>query len=209
MAKYIMQEMPDLQGDKQVIRYPRMLIKYRYSTRQIAQEIASGTTFSQGEIEGLVLALTHNIADKLAQGYSVKIDGLGVFSAKLGLRDGFEPERTEGTKRNAASLHVSGVRFRSDKELINRINQSCRLERVQSPQYNNHNQGREQRLEELRTYLAEHGFVRVSAYAAMMGLSHSSASRELRIFLRDGHISSVGYASHKLYILPKDAKHNE
>lgn len=204
MAKYIMQEMPSMNGDKDVIRYPRMLIEHHCSVKQIAQEIADITSFSKGEVEGLIYSITEHIADKLAQGYSVKIDGLGIFSTKLRLRQGFEPENIEGTKRNAASLEVSGVSFRSNKELVRRINQSCHLERAQTPTYKKQTQGQDQRLERLRAYLSDHGFIKVRTYASIMGLSRSSASRELQAFRRDKYIVSVGYSPHNFYILPKN-----
>ena len=76
-------------------------------------------------------AVIEQLAYEISNGYSVKIDGLGTFSAKLGVckdkeMDSFE----EGSKKlNAKSIEVTGVSLRVDKKLIREIDLNCDLER--------------------------------------------------------------------------------
>lgn len=56
------------------------------------------------------------------QGYSVKIENLGVFTPALGLMKGRERESGEedDTKRNAVSICLKDIHFKVDKELLHR-----------------------------------------------------------------------------------------
>lgn len=200
MAKYIMQEMPDLQGKGKRIKFPKMLINYKYPHKSIVKEIADRTSFTQGDIEGVLTALTETIAYRMALGGSVKIDGLGVFKAKLGLRDGAEREEEGSSKRNAMSIEVTDVNYKADKKLVHSINQSCRLEREKARQYTDHKAGKLDRLEMLKTYLQEHHLIRVWEYKRLTGLSASSAGKELRAFAAEGLINPRGRGAHLLYL---------
>ena len=67
----------------------------------------------------------------MGQGYSVKIDNLGVFTPALGLRQDRERETGEegDTKRNAVSICLKDIHFKVDKELLYRTARHCHLKR--------------------------------------------------------------------------------
>lgn len=67
----------------------------------LAQRINYASTFTPGDIIGLVKSLTQAIAREMGEGHSVKVDGLGVFTPSLGLREGFERESAEQGGQNA------------------------------------------------------------------------------------------------------------
>lgn len=52
------------------------------------------------EYHRLTKALAQAIAYEMGQGHSVKIDGLGIFTPSLGLRDGAERESGEKGGKN-------------------------------------------------------------------------------------------------------------
>lgn len=62
----------------------------------------------------------------------MKIEGLGVFTPALSIYPDKEREQPQEstTKRNARSIYVSGVNFRTDKALIRETNHWCELERA-------------------------------------------------------------------------------
>ena len=129
MAKFRMDEMNDLNATGRRRLYPRMEITGQVDLRKLAREISIGTTFTAGDVVGVVGTLQRKIAQYVADGKTVKIDGIGTFSASLKLRKGCQPEFAdgEGSKRNAQSVVVGGVNFRPAKELLSDTNSSCAL----------------------------------------------------------------------------------
>ena len=92
MAKYIMRELPEQFGSGKRRHAPRLLVEGTVTLGQLAERIARGTTFASAEIEGIVALLVDELSGSLAEGYSVRIEGLGAFTAKLAYRRDIEPE---------------------------------------------------------------------------------------------------------------------
>lgn len=115
VAKYIMQEMKDLNNEGDTLLYPRMVIRDSCGTDELAEYISAHTSFSPAEVKGVIELLGHGMARTMAQGRSVRIDGIGLFTPSLAIKEGKEREEPDGsgTKRNAASIRVGDVRFRA------------------------------------------------------------------------------------------------
>ena len=161
--------------------------------------------FSESILKGVLAALTQQLAYELANGYSVKLDGLGVFNAKIGLcKDKEQDDFSEdGTRRNAASLQVTGVSLKVDKELVKAINKDCDLERGDDERLSRQTYTLEQRIERARDFIRKNGYMRSYEYAQLNGLAKSTASRELIRITSDPRsgIRSEGSKSSKLYLL--------
>ena len=131
MAEYQMQtsNLPNEDGEK--ILFPRIKIWGQVDLDYLAQRINYASTFTPGDIIGLVKSLTQAIAREMGEGHSVKVDGLGVFTPSLGLREGFERESAEqgGQKRNVSSICVDNINFRADKDFIYETGRRCILDR--------------------------------------------------------------------------------
>ena len=172
---------------------------------ELAQECTRGTTFAEGEIKGVVMTLLDGMVRNMTRGFSVHIDGLGTLMPKIGLREDAEPEVLdgEGRKRNAQSLHVTGVSFRADKELVKRLDLRCKLEKGSVSRIRKSKYTEEQRLEKARRFLQEHTVMRLGDYYRMVGLSRTAASLELRKWAMNpsSGIASEGSYSAKVYIL--------
>lgn len=200
MAEYQMREpmLPD-----QRMRYPRMKLQGQRDLDRIARQISEGNTFTQGDIVGIVKALALHIAQEMGRGYSVKIEGLGVFTPRLGLRKDAEPEMEGGTKRNARSICVSGVNFRADKELVRETDRYCDLVRsATKPRRSSTRYTPEQRLRIAQEYLEQYPILTVTGYEVRTGLLHDAAAKELRKWadMPDSGIGRSGSGSHRVYI---------
>ena len=208
MAQYIKKEMADLHrnGVKQVCY--RLKSNGTVELGELALECTRGTTFAEGEIRGVVMTLLEGMVRNMSRGFSVHIDGLGTLMPKIGLREDAEPEVLdgEGRKRNAQSLHVTGVRFRADKELVKRLDLRCKLEKGSVSRIRKSKYTEEQRLEKARRFLQEHTVMRLGDYYRMVGLSRTAASLELRKWENDvaTGIASEGSYSAKVYVLRKN-----
>ena len=196
MAEYNMQELNLPGEDGKRILYPRMKLYGQVDLETITEKIAYASSFTRGDIIGLMQAITDEIAYQMGQGYSVKIDNLGVFTPALGLRQ----------DRNAVSICLKDIHFKVDKELLYRTARHCHLKRstdkfqrssqVFSPQ---------ERLERAKKYLEKNSFMTQADYCQLTGLLKSAASRELREWIANPESGIVykGRGTHKIYILRK------
>lgn len=205
MAEYQMQELtlPNEEGKK--VLYPRMKLWGQVDLNYLASHINYASTFTPGDIKGLVTALTEAIAREMGEGHSVKIDGLGVFTPSLGLRDGVERESGEpgGHKRNAMSICIKNINFRADKDFIQETGTHCRLDRSEWKfQHSSKRYTAEQRLKLAQDYLEQHPLMNVTDYCKLTGLLRDAAARELKLWdeTPDTGIGHTGRGSHKVYI---------
>ena len=200
-----MQELTLPGEEGKTVLYPRMRLWQQAGLDEIAAHIQQASTFSKGEIIGLVQELARQIAYEMSQGKSVKIDGLGIFTPALGLREGRERETGQaGTpRRNAASICLRGVNFRADKQLVQDTARTCTLERASLKfRRSSARFTPGQRLELAQTYLAKHPYLRVADYGRLTGLLPNAASKELRQWAArpDTGIAASGRGTHKVYV---------
>jgi predicted histone-like DNA-binding protein len=206
MAKYIKKEIVDLNGKGATQAYYRMKTWRKLETEEFVKRCHDlNGAFSESILKGALAALTQQLAYELAKGYSVKLDGLGVFNAKIGLRKDKEQDDFSegGTRRNAASLQVTGVSLKVDKELVRAINKDCDLERGGEERLVRSKYTLEERIERARNFIRRNGYMRNYEYAQLNGLSNSTASRELIRITNDPRsgIRSEGSKSSKIYLL--------
>ena len=174
----------------------------------ITEKIAYASSFTRGDIIGLVQAITDEIAYQMGQGYSVKIDNLGVFTPALGLRQDRERETGEegDTKRNAVSICLKDIHFKADKELLYLTARHCHLKRSTDKfQRSSQMFSPQERLERAKKYLEKNSFMTQADYCQLTGLLKSAASRELREWIAnpESGIDYKGRGTHKIYILRK------
>lgn len=208
MPQYIKKEMPDMRGTGEKKAYYKLKTWRKLDSDEFIKRCSSiHRAYGKSVIEGVVMAVCEHLAYEIANGYSVKIDGLGTFNAKLGVREDKQMESFEEgtTKRNALSIEVKGVSFRADKNLVSEIDRNCDLERGGEERLRKPKSTLEQRTEKARQFLKKNTYMHVDEYASLTGLSYSTASRELRKIAADptSGIISQGRKSSKLYLLAK------
>ena len=149
--------------------------------------------------------VSEKLAQCMAEGFSVKLDGIGTFNAKLGVReDMLQDAFEEGeTSRNAKSIMVNGVSYRADKELVGNTNRKCTLVRGGESRLKKSPFTQEERIQKARDFLNVHHFMKVPDYVMLTGLSRTTAAEELRKLALDPStgITSRGNRSQKVYIL--------
>lgn len=208
MAQYVKKEMPDMSGTGKKKAYYKLKTWRRLESDEFIKRCSSiHRAYGKSVIEGVMMAVCEHLAYEIANGYSVKIDGLGTFNAKLGVcKDKEMDDFTEGTtKRNAKSIEVTGVLFRPDKELIKEIDKNCILERGGEERLRKPKLSKEERIEKARQFIKRNGYMHTDEYASLTGLPYSTAAREIRTIASDpsSGIISQGRKSGKLYLLAK------
>lgn len=217
MAKYIKKEMVDLHHEGQTI-YTYRMQTLPMDNADFIKDCARNTTFSEGEIIGVIGTIADCLAQRMARGYSVTIEGLGTFKAQVGLSEDFkrkqrlaklkgtqneEGDDTAPRSRNARSLEVTGVLWKPAKSLVRDTRSACRLERGGEEPLRKSKYTYEERLARARAFMEKNTVMRVSDYARLTGLSHTKAAAELRSLdnaIGTG-ITSRGARSSKVYFL--------
>ncbi len=205
MADFVMTEMPDVRGEGTTILYPRMIHTGQIDTDTLAAEVHERTTYSTGDVKGLIEAMSEVIASQLALGHSVKVDGLGTFTAGLKMKKGIDREEKDAiTRRNAASVEVAKVNYRADNKLVDRVRQRTILHRKYIGTGETALMSPDDRIALLRSHIAQHGQIRVKEYATLTGLEKTRAAKELRQLESTGIIHVAGRAPHIYYYMDRE-----
>ena len=203
-AKYIKREVADLNGTG------RTQACYKMELTPMTHQQFVSLCHREGMMdESMILGVLSLVSEKLAlcmaEGYSVKLEGIGTFHAKLGVRDDMLQDAFEEgeSSRNAKSLMVNGVSYRADKNLISNTDSKCTLVRGGESRLKKSPFSLEERIEKAHDFLKSHMFMRVPDYVRLTGLSRSTAAEELRKLAASpsSGIMSRGSRSQKVYIL--------
>ena len=210
MAKYIKQEMNALHGEGENPVYYRMKIERNIDLDEFAERISfPGSGVSKASVLQVMVSVAEHLAHCLAEGQSVTIEGIGTFKPRLGVVKGKELDAIDATKpqRNAQSIEVNGVHFRTDKKLVRKTNRHCTLTRGGISRIKHSSYTEEERLTLALNYLDEHVFMHVSDYMKLTGLKRTSATMELKQFSRDPEsgIDTEGRGSHRVYVRRKES----
>lgn len=187
--------------------YPQLDNTGLVSLDEIADIISGESTYTAGDIKGVVAAVSREIARQTAQGRGVKIAGLGTFRATLTLQKDVKPEtKDSSTHLSGRSVRIGNVRFLADKQLITEANRWGNFSRKRpEKQEKPAPPPPEQRLSLLLDYLSRHSYITVFQYQKLTTLCHTTAARELRnLYLSpDSPIDAEGTGSHRVYTLRK------
>jgi len=209
MAKYIKQEMTDLNGKGEEKVYYRMKTEQNIDFKSFAKEVNRyHSIMNRALVENVMTNAMDVLARLLGEGYSVSIDGLGTFKAAIGLKDDKEMDTFDGneSKRNARSLQLTNVNFKADKALIREANKHCKLERAGESRLCHSPFSKEERLKMAQEYLEKHGAMKVADYVEMTQLSRTKATLELKEFRHDAStgIDTIGRRSTLVYVKRTD-----
>ncbi len=208
MAKYIKQQLPDLNGKGEDKSYYRIQKYGNVSTKELLHRICDrgGSGLSRGTVINVLETVSDELAYLLGDGYSVTIDGIGTFSASIGVKEDKEQDAMDGeeVKRNARSLEVKNVTYRSDKALVKMVGRQCELERAGVRRVHHSKYNKEERLQLALDYLSNpaHPCMRIADYVELTGLSRTTATLELQEFRKnpESGIDTSGRGTSKVYV---------
>lgn len=206
MAKYKLQEMPDMNHNGKKRVYPKLTQYRMLSTKEFIERVH---TYSRSLPESTITAVLTDVADTLAKmlamGYTVKLDDLGTFSLSLDFADDKPKEIIDDAdKMTYRKVTVKDVNYKADHELIKHIKADIDLERdmggvsrLYKKKYT-----LEERIKRGKEWLDTHTFFTLQEYANMNNLSRTTASLELKK-LTQGEDAAFGYTgrgSHKIWV---------
>lgn len=220
MIKYYKQEQRDSFDMHKTRTVYRIHPNGHYSGEKFVHMVAHRHGFTETVIAGVLMDVAEELAYLLSGGNNVTVPGIGSFSLGVRLKEerkqqlDEETEGAEGTAQtasepNARNIELHHLNFRKDKELFRQISIQFgqqKLQRVggkQGRRITIDDTTQRQRIEAAHRYLEKHHFMHVGDYAALTGLSYTSAQRELRELdhFQYSGITSKGRGSHRVYVL--------
>lgn len=206
MAKYKLQEMPNLNGVGTKRVYPKMVINRQLDTKEFIEK----THYRNRAIpESLVATVISDIADGLVEmlsmGYTVKLDGLGTFSLSLDFDDEKPREmKSEDDKMIYRKVTVKDINYKATPELVKSMKLATDLERAMGgvSRLYKKKYTLEERIERGKQWLDSHAFFTLQEYANMNNLSRTTASLELKKLTHgeDAPFDYMGRGSHKIWV---------
>lgn len=195
-AQYDFKPLPQAKNDdKPKTLYPRIVNKGTIDTERLVSDISQMSSFSPGDIKGLLAAFENRISYYLSEGHHVQLGDMGFFSAGLTSRP------VEDKKDiHAQSIYFGKVHFRVSPS----FRKKCAgfLERVR-PGYG-FRQSLElsggERFRRLTDYLATHPFITRQNYSELTGLLKNKALKDLNLLVDKGYLDTIGRGSHKVYV---------
>lgn len=198
--------------------YPRMIGVRPMEHDKLVQYISDTSGLSKGVITGVLEILAERMATWMSEGYSIKIDNFGRFTATLGLKEGVEREewaeegeldangRPKSKHRNATNIEVNNVSFVPDRKFLRAINRWLDLQR--SPYHQTIRPGRcpytaQERQRMLVEYLQQNSYITCTTYMQLTEQKRTAATKELRTWSDDPNspIQARGRAPHRVYVL--------
>lgn len=216
---YVMREMPDIRKTGETVTYPSFVDMLQVGTSSLAANIARRSSFTEGDVWGIIRLIADEMAKELAAGNTVKLDGIGIFAPSLRMREGVAREQTgdDAVHRNAQSIMVGRICYRNDSGLLGNVNRQCSPMR-DSGRYRRSSTkySEEERLALALDYLKANPYINVRKYMELTGLLVTAATRELRRWSETpgSGIAASGIGSHKVYVSACDipntvSRHND
>lgn len=206
MAKYKLQELPDMQGEGKRKVYPKMVINRTLNLEDLTEKMKSHhRAFSPSTIEAVVMDLEDMMVEVLSMGYNVKLDGIGTFSLSLGFEDEKPTEmQEEGDKMLYRKVGVKNVNFKVDPEMLLQLRKETDLEREMSgvKVIKKNLFSKEERIARALQVIERDGYITLTDYTHINNLCRTAASAELKEITSDANspIDWRGNGSHKVWI---------
>lgn len=193
-AEYDFMRRPDSKGTgEQQPLYPRIVSKGTISSKRLVREIAEESTFTPGDIEGLLVALERKISNYLVAGNHVQLGEIGYFSAKLKARPVMDKKEIR-----AASIYFDNVNFRASMRF--RKNSRGFVERATIGFNHSLHIPEETRRRRMEEFLDNNPFMTRYDYSYLTGLLKNKALTELNKLIAEGVLDTKGAGSHKVYV---------
>lgn len=208
MAKYIYQE-KGIEVDGKRLVHPKFAHIRKLNSKEFVAHASHGRRDKEITLAAAIAELADELACTLSEGHSVELEGIGLFTPTLRMKEGRQVTNEDKVgnvhKSNAQSVEFGTVHFLPARQLVQKCRTNCQnLEHdtlAGDSRLKVSSTTPEQRLQLLQEYLEQEGHITVSQYARLTGISPASASRELRKLYESTPpiIGRSGQATHILY----------
>ena len=125
MAKYKLQEMPDVHNTGKRKVYPKMVTNRTLSRKEFVKKMQGyHRGISESTTEAVLMDVADMLVNVLSMGYNVNLEGIGTFSLSLGFEDD-KPTEMQGEEDKMAyrKVGVKDINFKASPELLKSVKQ--------------------------------------------------------------------------------------
>ena len=193
-AEYDFQRRPNPKGDGEPQPlYPRIVNKGTIATEHLVRDISRMSSFSPGDINGLLAAIEERVSYYLSEGHHVQLGDMGYFSAGLQGRPVMDPKEI-----HAQTIFFSKVHFRVSPDFRKRC--AGFVERAKYGFRKSAELSGAERYRRLLVFLETHPFITRKDYSSVTGLLKNKALNDLNLLVKKGYLNTIGQGSHKVYV---------
>lgn len=171
---YHIQEMPSEMYGSEKKLFPKVETYTVFDNQKMVKRISMESGIQEGAVTAVLNALPAALKRILLEGHTCKIDRLGTFSVSLSYNaDG--------------DVAISRLNLKADPDFLSQLRAEADLVKVQTEVVRvSRSKGRlSQRYELLMQWLERHSGITLQEYANLVGVSTSTASRELKSLCED------------------------
>lgn len=193
-ADYDFRRKPNEKGDDELQPlYPRIVSKGTIDSERLFRDISQASTFTVGDLAGILLSIQEKIAYYISEGYHVKLGDIGYFSGSLKARPVMDKKEIR-----SASISFDNVNFRATSDFKRRC--AGTVTRATYGFRESENLPEEVRMVRLENYLAKNYFISRKEYTQITGLLKGKALLELNSLVKKGILRKRGEGSHVTYL---------
>ncbi|MDD4636500.1 MAG: HU family DNA-binding protein [Bacteroidales bacterium] len=183
----------DAENGGNPVLYARVVSHKTISFSHLVEEMADASSFTPGDLRGVLSTITHAMVRHLSEGNSVELEGLGYFSPIL------KCERsTERSEISTASVQFTKIRFRTCSCIKEKM-ATMRLQRKgKSPA--SVQKSVEEKLSMVLAFLAKQTILTRSNYQKLVGCDKTQAIRDLNNWIEAGIIHRYGSGNQIVYL---------
>lgn len=187
----------DVENGGHPVLYARVVTHRTISCSKLVDEMADASSFTQGDLNGMLSTVSQAMVRHLSEGDSVELEGIGFFSPTLKCSGS-----TERSEISTASVQFANIRFRACSWMKDKM-AAMRLQRKgKSPVIAE--RSIEERLSMVLEFLAKQTIMIRSDYQRLAGCDKTQAIRDLNSWMEAGHIHRYGSGSNIVYLDKKN-----
>lgn len=175
--------------------YHARVVNFRHvGTDDLAKEIQLATSLTEGDVKSVLESLSHFMGNRLREGASVHLDGIGYFQIRLNSK---EPIHSPKLKANQIKLKAN-IGFKADIKL----KQSVDVVHLERSKAKHHSAARSN--EEIDTLLADyfsnHPVLTRTDFQKLCGFTATTASRHIKRLKEEQKLKNIHTHYNPIYV---------
>lgn len=186
---------PRPKDEEDKVTYHARVVNFQHiDTNYLAKEIQIATSLTEGDVKSVLDSLCHFMGDRLREGESVHLDGIGYFQIKLNSK---EPITSPKLKANQIKLKAN-ISFKADAKLKRSVS-VVHLERSKLKRHSTSRSNDEiDRL--LTNYFSNNPVLTRSDFQGLCNFTASTAARHIKRLKEEKKLKNINTYYNPIYM---------
>jgi len=181
-------------GEEDEKSYHVRLVKKRsVTTKNLSEQIEFGTSMTRADVESVLTSLSYLLANRLADGCRIHIDGIGYFQLAI-----TAPAIKDPAKVRGEHISLKGINFQPDKKLIKQLG-ILKFRRSKSGQHSE-KLSDDEVVSLLADYFQDHSFITRLDFQFSCGFTKAMALRRINALMDRKKLAMSGSGHSPVYV---------